>query len=39
MTQAERRNKSHSDSVDRSACLLWKELEEEEENKWIAAVH
>lgn len=38
MTQAERRNKSHWDGVDRSACLPWKELEEEEK-KWIAAAH
>lgn len=39
MTQGERRNKSHQDIVDRSACLLWKELEEEEEKKWMSAVH
>lgn len=37
MTQGGRRNESHWDSVDRSACLLWEELEEEEEKKWIAA--
>lgn len=39
MPQEERRNKSHWDSVDRSACLLWKGLEEEEEKEWIAVVH
>lgn len=39
MTEGERRNKSHRDSVDRNACLFWEELEEEEEKKRFAAVH